>query len=277
MEDSRRHSLDEAAAESRAAAAAAATASNRGVNADSDGVVESAGSAGAGGGGGSCQCSCPPGRGFGFCFEMPSGTAPNDEACNIVDTTAPKFCPGVGVPKQCHDPPLESDLDCPAVGEHMHGDVGNALVWGGILNCTLRSNCTAPGGDSRFGAASCDCAAWRFGKHGCAWCVALCCAVLCCAVLCCAVLCCAAVRCDAMRLETGLAHLPLAILTCPLCSALLLQVEGRLPGAAVNILPYFAAEQVVPTTELRPEICLIDDVIWRTLALTLTCTTGDGD
>jgi len=267
MEDSRRHSLDEAAAESRAAAAAAATASNRGVNADSDGVVESAGSAGAGGGGGSCQCSCPPGRGFGFCFEMPSGTAPNDEACNIVDTTAPKFCPGVGVPKQCHDPPLESDLDCPAVGEHMHGDVGNALVWGGILNCTLRSNCTAPGGDSRFGAASCDCAAWRFGKHGCAWCVALCCAVLCCD----------AVRCDAMRLETGLAHLPLAVLTCPLCSALLLQVEGRLPGAAVNILPYFAAEQVVPTTERRPEICLIDDVIWRTLALTLTCTTGDGD
>lgn len=161
MDDAKRHSLDEQAVQT--STVVAPTHENGDRSADSANRPRA--------GKGSCQCSCPPGRGFGYCFEMPeniSGT-PSDETCNIVDTTAPLYCPGVGVPKQCHDPPLESDLDCTAVGEHMHGDVGNPKVWGGILNCSVRSKCTSANGDKRFGAASCDCKAWRFGKYGCAW------------------------------------------------------------------------------------------------------------
>ena len=123
-----------------------------------------------GGRGGSCQCSCPPGRGFGYCFEMPEGTPPNDAGCNIVDTTAPLLCPDVGVPKQCHDPPIPEDVDCSAVGDHMHGDVGDALVWGGSLNCSVTSRCNDGHGDARFSSMTCGCKAWRIGRHGCAWC-----------------------------------------------------------------------------------------------------------
>ncbi len=159
MDDARRHSLDEQATQTSAATAPMHESGDE--SPDRPRVGQ-----------GSCQCSCPPGRGFGYCFQMPElpkNVTPSDETCNIVDTTAPLYCPGVGVPKQCHDPPLESDLDCAAVGEHMHGDVGNPKVWGGILNCTVRSNCTAANGDQRFSAASCECKAWRFGKYGCAW------------------------------------------------------------------------------------------------------------
>jgi hypothetical protein len=120
-------------------------------------------------GGGACQCSCPPGRGFGYCFEMPEGTPPNDASCDIVDATAQRFCPAVGVPKQCHNPSAAGDLDCKGVGENMHGDVGNPLVWGGILNCTVSSNCSSMDGDTRFSAGTCDCKPWRFGPHGCAY------------------------------------------------------------------------------------------------------------
>ena len=117
--------------------------------------------------GGACQCSCPPGRGFGYCFEMPEGTPPNDASCDIVDATAPRFCPAVGVPKQCHNPSAAGDLDCKGVGENMHGDVGNPLVWGGVLNCTVSSSCSSMDGDTRFSAGTCDCKPWRFGPHGC--------------------------------------------------------------------------------------------------------------
>jgi hypothetical protein len=164
MDDAQRHSLDEETAQTSAVVASTH------VSGDESGIANSADRPRAGRG--SCQCSCPPGRGFGYCFEMPEmpeNATLNDATCDIVDTTAPLLCPGVGVPKQCHNPPLESDLDCTAVGEHMHGDVGNPKVWGGILNCTVRSNCTAANGDTRFGAATCDCKAWRFGKYGCAW------------------------------------------------------------------------------------------------------------
>ena len=71
---------------------------------------------GGGRGGGSCTCTCPPGRGFGVCFEMPAGTPPHDASCNVHLPQAAAFCPAVGVPKQCHDPPIPADEDCSKVG-----------------------------------------------------------------------------------------------------------------------------------------------------------------
>eukprot|EP01047_Picozoa_sp_COSAG01_P008783 COSAG01_NODE_351_length_18449_cov_34.646886_10_plen_557_part_00 len=115
-----------------------------------------------GGGGGFCTCACPPGRGYGACFEMAASNPPKD--CSAVGSTAASHpaavCPALGVPKQCHSPPLPADTDCAAVGAHMHGDVGNPLVWGGTLNCSLRSPCQAlPHGssDPRFTSAACTC------------------------------------------------------------------------------------------------------------------------
>ena len=153
MADARRHAEAEAAGDAERDAD----------RAKSDAKVEASDEAG----GGACQCSCPPGRGFGFCFEMPAGTPKSDAGCAAVDATAPRFCPGVGVPKQCNDPPSAGDLDCKGVGENMHGDVGNPLVWGGILNCTVSSKCSSMDGDTRFSSGTCDCKPWRFGPHGC--------------------------------------------------------------------------------------------------------------
>jgi hypothetical protein len=120
-----------------------------------------AASSGGGGGGGFCTCACPPGRGYGACFEMSASNPPNE--CSAVGSTAASHpaavCPAVGVPKQCHSPPLPADTDCAAVGAHMHGDVGDPLVWGGTLNCSLRSPCQAlpHGSDPRFTSAACTC------------------------------------------------------------------------------------------------------------------------
>jgi hypothetical protein len=121
---------------------------------------------------GSCACACPPGRGNGGCYDLDTPpTGPTDlERCRRYQPLAPRDCPAVGIVRQCHTPPTPGDVDCKAAGEAMRGDVGSPTVWGGLLNCSLRSACVSdPLVGSFVSTASCSCQPVYYGDHACHW------------------------------------------------------------------------------------------------------------
>ena len=143
---------------------------------------------------GSCSCACPPGRGFGGCYHLrhpPKGHTDLERCGDFLDR-APRDCPMVGIARQCASPPKPADEDCAAAGRAMRGDVGSKTVWGGHLNCSLRTPCTGehgPPADTSLApaavtsaaavgsfvpTATCSCMPVRYGDYACAWSAASC-------------------------------------------------------------------------------------------------------
>ena len=135
---------------------------------------------------GSCSCACPPGRGFGGCYDLqsPPRGSTDIERCAAFLPLAPRDCPLVGVVRQCASPPMPRDADCATAGTAMRGDVGSPKVWGGHLNCSLRTPCRGlshalaahgrghgsfEGSGFEVEIATCDCRPMRYGDFACAW------------------------------------------------------------------------------------------------------------
>lgn len=122
---------------------------------------------------GSCICTCPPGQGFGICFDgVPNNTRQTQYAlgshgrpvpqCTKFVGAAPKYCPAVGVPRQC-------DLHAPNGGSHcafvsLYGiPPGNCSQ---VLHRCGPSSFDRAAGDRSFNFEVCGCVPAEFS---CSW------------------------------------------------------------------------------------------------------------
>lgn len=122
---------------------------------------------------GSCTCTCPPGQGFGVCFDgIPNASLSHRNAlggagkpapqCAHFISSAPKYCPAVGVPRQCDPKGPDGGSHCPSVS--LYGiPPGNCSR---VLHGCGPSSSDRDVSDQSFNFEVCECVPAKFS---CSW------------------------------------------------------------------------------------------------------------